>query len=173
MLPPHCLEDFWEKENKQKEKRKERENGEEAQSEIVKVEGDKVFFKDKEGKEFSKDKKDITGKVEGGKEEGKEEGKDIKSGTVEKANIKKDGPNSESIKKFQEDYNNLGIGVKLTTDGAYGRNTEKAIVKVANLIKSLSGKEVKVDGGKILSGELQGFLKKLIDNKDKIKGILG
>jgi hypothetical protein len=150
-----------------------RENGEEAQSEIVKVEGDKVFFKDKEGKEFSKDKKDITGKVEGGKEEGKEEGKDIKSGTVEKSNIKKDGPNSEAIKKFQEDYNNLGIGVKLTTDGAYGRNTEKAIVKVANLIKSLSGKEVKVDGGKILSGELQGFLKKLIDNKDKIKGILG
>lgn len=146
-----------------------RENGEEAQSEIVKVEGDKVFFKDKEGKEFSKDKKDITGKVEGAKEEGK----DIKSGTVEKINIKKDGPNSEAIKKFQEDYNNLGIGAKLSTDGAYGSNTEKAIVKVANLIKSLSGKEVKVDGGKMLSGELQGFLKKLIDNKDKIKGILG
>ena len=77
------------------------------------------------------------------------------------------------IKKFQEDYNNLGIGVKLTTDGAYGRNTEKAIVKVANMIKSLSGKEVKVDGGKILTGELQGLLKKLIENKDKIKGLLG
>jgi len=147
-----------------------RENGEEAQSEIVKIEGDKIFFKDKEGKEFSKDKKEITGKVEGAKAE---EGKDIKSGTVEKGNIKKDGPNSAAIKKFQEDYNNLGIGTKLTTDGAYGRNTEKAIVRVANMIKSLSGKEVKVDGGKILTGELQGLLKKLIENKDKIKGLLG
>jgi hypothetical protein len=41
------------------------------------------------------------------------------------------------------------------------------------MIKSLAGKEVKVDGGKILSAELQTLLKKLIDNKDKIKGILG
>jgi len=149
-----------------------RENGEEAQSEIVKIEGDKIFFKDKEGKEFTKDKKEITGKVEGAKKE-EEAGKDIKSGTVEKENIKKDGPNSATIKKFQEDYNNLGIGSKLTTDGAYGRNTEKAIVKVANMIKSLAGKEVKVDGGKILTGELRGLLKKLIENKDKIKGLLG
>jgi hypothetical protein len=78
-----------------------RENGEEAQSEITKVEGDKVFFKDKEGKEFSKDKKDITGKVEGAKEE--EAGKDIKSGNVEKTNLKKDGPNAGAIKKFKED----------------------------------------------------------------------
>jgi hypothetical protein len=149
-----------------------RENGEEAQSEIVKIEGDKIFFKDKEGKEFTKDKKEITGKVEGAKK-AEEGGKDIKSGNAEKENLKKDGPNAGVIKKFQEDYNNLGIGVKLTTDGAYGRNTEKAIVKVANMIKSLSGKEVKVDGGKILTGELQGLLKKLIENKDKIKGLLG
>ena len=49
-----------------------RENGEEAQSEIIKIEGDKVFFKDKEGKEFTKEKKELTGKVEGGKEEKKE-----------------------------------------------------------------------------------------------------
>jgi len=149
-----------------------RENGEEAQSEIIKIEGDKVFFKDKDGKEFTKDKKDLTGKVEAG-EEKKEEDKDIKSGNVEKGNLKKDGPNAPVIKKFQEDYNNLGIGIKLTTDGAYGKNTEKAIVKVANMIKSLSGKEVKVDGGKILTGELQGLLKKLIENKDKISGLLG
>ena len=152
-----------------------RENGEEAQSEIIKIEGDKVFFKDKDGKEFTKDKKDLTGKVEGDKEE-KEEGegeKDIKSGNVEKGNIKKDGPNAPAIKKFQEDYNNLGIGIKLVTDGAYGKNTEKAIVKVANMIKSLSGKEVKVEGGKILTGELQGLIKKLIENKDKISGLLG
>jgi hypothetical protein len=150
-----------------------KENGEEAQSEIIKIEGDKVFFKDKEGKEFTKDKKDLTGKVEGSTEEKKDESKDIKSGNVDKGNLKKDGANAPVIKKFQEDYNNLGIGIKLATDGAYGRNTEKAIVKVSNMIKSLSGKEVKVDGGKILTGELQTALKKLIDNKDKIKGILG
>jgi hypothetical protein len=149
-----------------------RENGEEAQSEIIKIEGDKVFFKDKDGKEFTKDKKELTGKVEAGDEK-KEADKDIKSGNVEKGNLKKDGANAPVIKKFQEDYNNLGIGIKLTTDGAYGKNTEKAIVKVANMIKSLSGKEVKVDGGKILTGELQGLIKKLIENKDKIKGLLG
>ena len=92
---------------------------------------------------------------------------------LQKGNIKKDGPNAPAIKKFQEDYNNLGIGIKLVTDGAYGKNTEKAIVKVANMIKSLSGKEVKVEGGKILTGELQGLIKKLIENKDKISGLLG
>ena len=36
-----------------------KENGEEAQNEVVKIEGDKVFLKDKDGKEFSKDKKEI------------------------------------------------------------------------------------------------------------------
>ena len=149
-----------------------KENGEEAQSEIIKIEGDKVFFKDKDGKEFTKDKKELTGKVEAGDEK-KEADKDIKSGNVEKGNLKKDGPNAPVIKKFQEDYNNLGIGIKIGAVGIYGRKTERAIVKVANMIKSLSGKEVKVDGGKILTGELQGLIKKLIENKDKIKGLLG
>ena len=126
----------------------------------------------KDGKEFTKDKKDLTGKVEAGDEK-KEADKDIKSGNVEKGNLKKDGPNAPVIKKFQEDYNNLGIGIKIGAVGIYGRKTERAIVKVANMIKSLSGKEVKVEGGKILTGELQGLIKKLIENKDKISGLLG
>ena len=149
-----------------------KDNGEEAQSEIVKIEGDKVYFKDKDGKEFSKDKKDLTGKVEG-KEEDKDKGKDISSGNVDKKNLKKDGPNVEAIKKFQEDYNNLGIGKKLTADGLYGKNTEIAVDKVAKMIKNISGKDINTDGGKKLTGDLQDNLKKLLANKDKIKEILG
>jgi len=151
-----------------------RENGEEAQSEIVKIEGDKIFFKDKEGKEFSKDKKDITGKgAAETKTENKEESKDIKSGNVDKQNLRKDGPNLEAIKKFQEDYNNLGIGEKITSDGLYGKNTESAVDKVAKMIKNISGKDINTDGGKALSAELQSNLKKLLSNKDKIKDLLG
>lgn len=149
-----------------------KDNGEEAQSEIIKIEGDKVYFKDKDGKEFSKDKKDLTGKVEG-KEEDKDKGKDISSGNVDKKNLKKDGPNVEAIKKFQEDYNNLGIGKKLTADGLYGKNTEIAVDKVAKMIKNISGKDINTDGGKKLTGDLQDNLKKLLANKDKIKEILG
>lgn len=149
-----------------------KENGEESQNEVLKIEGDKVFLKDKEGKEFSKDKKEIEGKVEGDKEKDKEEVKDIKSGNVDKENLKKDGPNYEAIKKFQEDYNSLRIGQKIGTDGAYGKNTESAIKRISGMIRSLSGKEIKTDDGKLLSGELISTFKKLLDNKDKIKGIL-
>ena len=39
-----------------------RDNGEEVEKEIVKVEGDNIFFKDKDGNEFSKPKTDIIGK---------------------------------------------------------------------------------------------------------------
>lgn len=42
-----------------------RDNGEEVEKEIVKIEGDNIFFKDKEGKEFSKPKTDIIGKAKG------------------------------------------------------------------------------------------------------------
>lgn len=40
-------------------------DGGEAEKEIVRVEGDNIFFKDKEGNEFSKAKSDIAGKAEG------------------------------------------------------------------------------------------------------------
>jgi gas vesicle protein len=42
-----------------------RDNGEEVEKEIVKIEGDNIFFTDKEGKEFSKPKTDIIGKSQG------------------------------------------------------------------------------------------------------------
>jgi len=147
-----------------------KENGEESQNEVIKIEGDKVFLKNKEGKEFSKDKKEIEGKVEGSKEG--EGVKDIKSGNVDKENLKKDGPNYETIKKFQEDYNSLGIGEKIGQDGAYGKNTESAVKKISGMIRSLSDKEIKTNDGKLLSAELITTFKKLLDNKDKIKGIL-
>jgi hypothetical protein len=149
-----------------------KENGEESQNEVLKIEGDKVFLKDKEGKEFSKDKKEILGKAEESKEKDKEEVKDIKSGNVDKQNLKKDGPNYEAIKKFQEDYNSLGIGEKIGADGGYGKNTEAAVKRIAGMIRSLSDKEIKTDDGKLLSGDLISTVKKLLDNKDKIKGIL-
>lgn len=151
-----------------------RDNGEEAEGEITKIEGDKVFFKDASGKEFSKDKKDITGKSDK-KEDKKEESKetDIKSGIEDKANIKKDGPNSKAITEFQKTYNSLEMGKKIAEDGAYGKDTEKAVSSVAKMIKALTGKEIKSEGGKILSADLQKSIKKLLDNKDKIKGILG
>jgi len=153
-----------------------KENGEESQNEVLKIEGDKVFLKDKEGKEFSKDKKEIEGKVEGSKEkdkeEDKEEVKDIKSGNIDKENLKKNGPNYEAIKKFQEDYNSLGIGEKIGMDGGYGKNTESAVKRISGMIRSLSDKEIKTNDGKLLSGELISTVKKLLDNKDKIKGIL-
>jgi ABC-type antimicrobial peptide transport system permease subunit len=41
-----------------------RDNGEESQNEITKIEGDKIFFKDKDDKEFSKNVGDIISKVE-------------------------------------------------------------------------------------------------------------
>ena len=147
-----------------------KENGEESQNEVIKIEGDKVFLKNKEGKEFSKDKKEIEGKVEGSKD--KEEVKDIKSGNVDKENLKKNGPNYETIKKFQEDYNSLGIGEKIGQDGAYGKNTESAVKKISGMIRSLSDKEIKTNDGKLLSAELITTFKKLLDNKDKIKEIL-
>lgn len=42
-----------------------RDNGEEVEKEITKIEGDNIFFTDKEGKEFSKPKTDIVGKSQG------------------------------------------------------------------------------------------------------------
>ena len=43
-----------------------RDNGEEVEKEIVKIEGDTFFFKDKDGNEFSKQKSDMTGKSTSG-----------------------------------------------------------------------------------------------------------
>jgi hypothetical protein len=142
-----------------------KDNGEEAEGEIAKIDGDKFTFKDKDGKEFTKEKKDIIGKSEAKKEDAQDAAKDIKSGNVEKENMKKDGPNSAIIKKFQEDYNKLEIGDKIGEDGRYGNNTEKAVDKVAKLLKNVSGKDINSDSGKLLSADLQKSFKNFLDKK--------
>lgn len=146
-----------------------KDDGSEAEGVITKIDGDKVFFKDADGKEFSKDKKDITGKSEGGSED---KGVDIKSGLVDKENIKKGGPNSEKISEFQKSYNTLEVGKKISEDGAYGRNTQRAVLLMGKIIKAITGKDVNTDGGKLLSADLQKSIKKMIENKDKIKGVI-
>lgn len=142
-----------------------KDNGEEAEGEIAKIDGDKFTFKDKDGKEFTKEKKDIIGKSEAKKDDAQVDVKDIKSGNVEKENMKKDGPNSAIIKKFQEDYNKLEIGDKIGEDGRYGNNTEKAVDKVAKLLKNVSGKDINSDSGKLLSADLQKSFKNFLDKK--------
>ena len=141
-----------------------RENGDEATSKIEKVEGDKYFFKDAEGKEFSKDKKDIIGK---GEEPKKEEGniEAIESGNVDKENLKKDGKNAEAIKEFQLNYNKSGYFGKISEDGRYGKNTEAAIRKIAGLSKQMANKEINTDGGKKLTKEIIDLAKKLAEGK--------
>jgi len=144
-----------------------RDNGEEATSKIEKVEGDKYFFKTEDGKEFSKDKKDIIGKGEEAKkeEEKKEEGEAIVSGNVDKENLKKDGKNAEAIKEFQTNYNKSGYFGKILDDGRYGKNTESAIRKIAGLSKQMANKEIKTDEGKKMPKEIIELAKKLAEGK--------
>ena len=144
-----------------------RENGEEATSKIEKVEGDKYFFKDAEGKEFSKDKKDIIGKGEEAnkEDEKKDEGEVIESGNVDKENLKKDGKNAEAIKEFQLNYNKSGYFAKISEDGRYGKNTESAVRKIAGLSKQMANKEINTDGGKKMSKDIIELAKKLAEGK--------
>lgn len=145
-----------------------RDNGEEATSKIEKVEGDKYFFKTEDGKEFSKDKKDIIGKgEEAKKEEAKPEaeGEAIVSGNVDKENLKKDGKNAVAIKEFQTNYNKSGYFGKILDDGRYGKNTESAIRKIAGLSKQMANKEINTDGGKKMPKEVIELAKKLAEGK--------
>ena len=145
-----------------------RDNGEEASSKIEKVEGDKYFFKTEDGKEFSKDKKDILGKGEEAKKEEEkkeEEGEAIESGNVDKENLKKDGKNSEAIKEFQVNYNKSGYFSKISEDGRYGKNTEAAIRKIAGLSKQMANKEIKTEEGKKMPKEVIELAKKLAEGK--------
>ena len=144
-----------------------RDNGEEATSKIEKIEGDKYFFKTEDGKEFSKDKKDIIGKGEEPKKEEakKEEGEVIESGNVDKENLKKDGKNAEKIKEFQVNYNKSGYFSKISEDGRYGKNTEAAIRKIAGLSKQMANKEINTDEGKKMTQDIMDLAKKLSEGK--------
>ena len=99
---------------------------------------------------------------------------EIKSGTVEKDNLSSKGKFVDQIKSFQEAFNNLFPGEKIKADGLYGKNTEKAVLKVANLVGGLIGEDLAkgTDSGKKLTPELQSAADSYIENKDKIKELI-
>jgi hypothetical protein len=99
---------------------------------------------------------------------------EIKSGTVEKGNLSSKGKFVDQIKSFQEAFNNLFPGEKIKADGLYGKNTEKAVLKVANLVGGLIGEDLAkgTDSGKKLTPELQSAADSYIENKDKIKELI-
>jgi hypothetical protein len=123
-------------------------------------EGSKEEDKKTEDKKEEKDSKEYT---------------EIKSGTVEKANLTSKGEFLEKIKSFQESFNSLFPTEKIKADGLYGKNTEKAVVKVANLIGGLLGEDLAkaTDSGKKMTPELQSAVESYIENKDKIKDLIG
>jgi len=115
------------------------------------------------------------------KAEAEEEKKDdtteyieISSGNIKKQNLSKKGPNFDKIKKFQENYNILKIGAENKADGLYGKNTEIAILKAAEMLDGLTGSDLAkaTDGGKKMTPEVQAGLQKFLDNKDKIKDLI-
>ncbi len=112
------------------------------------------------------------------KEEDAKENKEypeIKSGNVDKKNLSSKGEFVEKIKAFQESFNNLFPTEKIKADGLYGKNTEKAVVKVANLIGGLLGEDLTkaTEDGKKMTPELQSAVESYIENKDKIKDLIG
>jgi len=112
------------------------------------------------------------------KEEDKTEDKteaEIKSGNVEKSNLSSKGEFVDEIKSFQESFNSLFPNEKIKADGLYGKNTEKAIVKVANLIGGLTGEDLvkATEEGKKMTAELQSAVDGYLKNKDKIKELIG
>ena len=115
------------------------------------------------------------------KAEAEEEKKDdtteyieISSGNIKKQNLSKKGPNFDKIKKFQENYNILKIGAENKADGLYGKNTEIAILKAAEMLDGLTGSDLAkaTEKGKKMTPEVQAGLQKFLDNKDKIKDLI-
>jgi len=130
-----------------------------AEASVVKSEE-----KEKEAKaEAEKEKKDDT-----------TEYIEISSGNIKKQNLSKKGPNFDKIKKFQENYNILKIGAENKADGLYGKNTEIAILKAAEMLDGLTGSDLAkaTEKGKKMTPEVQAGLQKFLDNKDKIKDLI-
>jgi len=128
--------------------------------------------------EMEKAKKDEEEEAKKKEDEEAAESKDtetfdeIKSGSSDGKNLQKKGPNFDKIKAAQEKINTLlPEKEKIKADGLYGTNTEKAIVKVASMFKSLAPDLLSKTDGKSLTPEFQQFLSKLEKNKDKIAGL--
>lgn len=139
-----------------------------ATEKITEVDNKKI---EEENKKSEEEKK----KEEEGKDDVKEkEYTEIKSGNVEKGNLSPKGKNLDQIKAFQESFNTLFPTEKIKADGLYGKNTEKAIIKVANLIGGLLGEDLAkaTESGKKMTPELQSAVESYIENKDKIKELI-
>ena len=138
-----------------------------ATEKITEVDNKKLEEENKKAEEGNKkeeEKEDVVAK----------EYTEIKSGNVEKGNLSPKGENLDKIKAFQESFNTLFPTEKIKADGLYGKNTEKAIVKVANLIGGLLGEDLAkaTESGKKMTPELQSAVESYIENKDKIKELI-
>lgn len=121
----------------------------------------------------AKKKEEEAKKKEGDKkDESSTEGKEIKSGNIEKENLKKSGPNYQTIKDFQVKLNNiLPDNQQIKADGGYGKNTEEAIRRVAKLIGGNTGEDLikSTEDGKKLTSEFQTMVKNFTDPKIQAK----
>lgn len=98
--------------------------------------------------------------------------KEIKSGNIEKENLKKSGPNYQEIKDFQGKLNAiLPDNQQIKADGGYGKNTEEAIRRVAKLIGGNTGDDLikSTEEGKKLTPEFQTMVKNWADPKIQAK----
>jgi hypothetical protein len=118
--------------------------------------------------------KEAKAKAEEEKKDDTTEYIEISSGNIKKQNLSKKGPNFDKIKKFQENYNVLKIGAENKADGLYGKNTEIAILKAAEMLDGLTGSDLAkaTEKGKKMTPEVQAGLQKFLDNKDKIKDLI-
>jgi peptidoglycan hydrolase-like protein with peptidoglycan-binding domain len=133
-----------------------------AEASVVKSEEKEKEVKAEEEKKDEDKKDDTTSYIE------------IASGNVKKHNLSKKGPNLDKIKKFQENYVALKLSPEIKADGLYGKNTEAAILKAAQMLDGLTGSDLAkaTDNGKKMTPEVQAGLQKFLDNKDKIKDLI-
>jgi|694.fasta_scaffold05811_6 hypothetical protein len=133
-----------------------------AEASVVKSEEKEKEVKAEEEKKDGDKKDDTTSYIE------------IASGNIKKHNLSKKGPNLDKIKKFQENYVALKLSPEIKADGLYGKNTEAAILKAAQMLDGLTGSDLAkaTDGGKKMTSEVQAGLQKFLDNKDKIKDLI-
>ena len=118
--------------------------------------------KEEEAKKKEGDKKEED------KEEDKDELKEIKSGSIDKSNLKKSGENYQAIKDFQGKLNSiLPKDQQIKADGGYGTNTEQAIKGVAKTIGAVTGEDLikATEEGKKLTSEFQKMVTNFNDPK--------
>jgi hypothetical protein len=107
-------------------------------------------------KEEEAKKKEDEGKKK--EEEDKNAPKEIKSGSIDKSNLKKSGENYQAIKDFQGKLNAiLPKDQQIKADGGYGTNTEQAIKRVAKTIGAVTGEDLikATEDGKKLTPDFQ------------------